>query len=50
MEKANDMERIFSGCSSLRTMDLSSFNLGKYVKAGKIFLNCDKLSQAVKDD
>ncbi len=39
----DEMQSMFSGCSSLRYVDLSSFNTAKVTKMSKTFYNCTSL-------
>ena len=45
-EKIDEMQRMFSGCTSLRYVDLSSFNTSKVTNMEETFYNC-KLLEAI---
>ena len=43
-EKVTDMQKMFSNCKNLSSLDLSNFNTEKVTDMNKMFYNCNKLS------
>ena len=43
-EKVTDMQKMFSNCKNLSSLDLSNFNTEKVTDMQKMFYNCNKLS------